>query len=421
MKILNKYYPIRTDIPVANPFEIINTVDPEEFHIVLYHIDDENLKLIARQLDTVGWKYDLQINLYSQDKTESELITIGPCDEDAIIKNFTTKIKLIPVNLVYEQKIPKIIVQTTNTYEMDTLLYNSVMTLLELNPEYEYELYDAINRRKFIKDHFEEDVLNTYDLLVPGAYKADLFRYCYIFINGGCYFDFKSILKMPLRNLIEHDRETVLCQDLEPNGYSNAIILAVAKNIHVKDVIDECVKRIKNYYFGLHKTHTCLWLTGPELLYSLCKEIHPLIVLKDLGKHLHDYNVLRIADNSKVMRLFHKTYRSNYIKTYGLERYPELWEKDEVIYQDRSSYENIIFFVYPHTHPDKFTFTLTHDYLYVQRVDNSIGWEQNLRVKVIDDLENTETLLDIGKSIQNIRIFPRTNISSCFRCPMKES
>ena len=43
----------------------------------------------------------------------------------------------------------------------------------------------------FIKSHFSKRVLYAYDKLIPGAFKADLWRYCIIYINGGIYIDIK--------------------------------------------------------------------------------------------------------------------------------------------------------------------------------------------------------------------------------------
>lgn len=406
-RVLRKFYPIRTDVPVANPFEIVNTVDPEEFHIILYFIakgtsDDSNkLKLIARQLDTLAWSQNLQIKLYSLDEKEHEIITIGSSETDTIVRIYDTKIKLESVNLLYEQKIPKKIVQTANTSTMDILMYNSVMSFLELNPEYEYELYDGDKRRKFIKNHFDNDILNTYDLLVPGSYKADLFRYCYIYIHGGCYFDFKFILRVPLRNWIGKNREIALCQGLESNRYAAGMILSVAKNTRIKTTIDECVSRIKNYYFGIQKKENCLWLTGPELLYSTCKEILPMSIVKQTGKD--EYHIVKISDKCKIIRLFNKSYRSNYIKTYGMDPYPVLWDKEEVIYQDRYLHKNIIFYVHPHKLPDKFIFIPKNGFLYIRRIDKNEGWQQNLRIKMIRNIKNVETLLDIGPSNKNVK------------------
>ena len=66
-----------------------------------------------------------------------------------------------------------------------------VETLKKQNPQFKYHLFDDNDCREFIKNHFREDVLYAYDHLIPGAYKADLWRYCVLFIKGGIYLDIK--------------------------------------------------------------------------------------------------------------------------------------------------------------------------------------------------------------------------------------
>ena len=43
--------------------------------------------------------------------------------------------------------------------------------------------------REFIKNNFRVEVLHAYDILIPTAYKADLWRFCVLYINGGIYGD----------------------------------------------------------------------------------------------------------------------------------------------------------------------------------------------------------------------------------------
>ena len=45
--------------------------------------------------------------------------------------------------------------------------------------------------REFIKNNFDLDILNAYDILKPGAFKADLWRCCILYIYGGIYLDIK--------------------------------------------------------------------------------------------------------------------------------------------------------------------------------------------------------------------------------------
>ena len=46
--------------------------------------------------------------------------------------------------------------------------------------------FDDNDSREFIAKNFPEEVLNAFDELTPGAYKSDLFRYCFMYIMGAC-------------------------------------------------------------------------------------------------------------------------------------------------------------------------------------------------------------------------------------------
>ena len=45
--------------------------------------------------------------------------------------------------------------------------------------------------REFLSVTFPTDIVNAYDLLIPTAFKADLWRYCILYMFGGVYMDIK--------------------------------------------------------------------------------------------------------------------------------------------------------------------------------------------------------------------------------------
>lgn len=53
--------------------------------------------------------------------------------------------------------------------------------------------------------HFPAEVKEAYDDLIPGAFKADLFRYCVLFIYGGVYADIDVMLTSKLEVAIDDD------------------------------------------------------------------------------------------------------------------------------------------------------------------------------------------------------------------------
>jgi mannosyltransferase OCH1-like enzyme len=54
-----------------------------------------------------------------------------------------------------------------------------------------------------------ERYLRIYDVLLPAAYKADVWRYTVVYKYGGCYMDAGSITVRPLVELLRPEDEFV--------------------------------------------------------------------------------------------------------------------------------------------------------------------------------------------------------------------
>jgi len=271
-KIITKYLPPRNLIPIENKYKIIkDKYDFSDFHIIIYWNNDNNCKIIIRKLDDDKIFSSFMVCIYNIKQTEKIYITIKENDTNEIILNYETPFKLEKTVTNQEQNIPKIIIQTTKSNEVSNACYSAIQTFIDLNPEYEYKLYDDNDCIEFIKTHFDDQVLNTYNKLIPGAYKADLFRYCILYITGGCYFDIKQILRVPLRDIIDKDEKIILTEDYILTAYLNAIILVEKNNPLMLKLINQVTINVNKNYYG-----TCaLCPTGPCLLYKIAKHIKP--------------------------------------------------------------------------------------------------------------------------------------------------
>ena len=69
--------------------------------------------------------------------------------------------------------------------------------------------------------------------------------------------------------------------------------------------------------------------------------------------------------------------------------------------------ENYIFLVYPNIYNDKFVFyhMKDDDKFKIKRVDKNEGWGQDLKIKVINNDTNISSMLTIGSSECNEKIF----------------
>ena len=70
---------------------------------------------------------------------------------------------------------------------------------------WEYIFYDDDSASEFISLHFPAEVREAYDAIIPGAFKADLFRYCVLLIKGGIYADMDVMLEINLDAAVPPD------------------------------------------------------------------------------------------------------------------------------------------------------------------------------------------------------------------------
>jgi mannosyltransferase OCH1-like enzyme len=169
-----------------------------------------------------------------------------------------------PLKSNYNIKIPTNIFQTWHSKTLPPLMAKSVAKIIKLNPRFNYHLYDDNDCREFIKNNFKPDVLYAYDHLIPGAYKADLWRLCILFINGGIYMDIKLTCVNGFK-LIELTEKEHFVQDRQQNGIFNTMIASPKGNVFLYKAIRKIVKNVQNKYYG----EGPLSPTGPDLLYKV--------------------------------------------------------------------------------------------------------------------------------------------------------
>ena|SRR2546426_4807720 len=142
------------------------------------------------------------------------------------------------------QKIPRTILQTFKTRRVPAGLFGATKSWLELNPEYEYRFYDDDGCRTLIKEHFGEQTLACYESLTNGAFRADLWRYCALYVHGGVYADADTHCTRPLRELIRKNDDFIVPRANNPRFLFNAFICSVPRHPFLKNVIDTAVERI---------------------------------------------------------------------------------------------------------------------------------------------------------------------------------
>lgn len=162
----------------------------------------------------------------------------------------------------YRSVIPLKVFQTWCTHDLPPAMRARADALKAQNPEFEFVLHDDGECREFIRTHFRPDVLNAYDRLIPGAYKADLWRYCVLYIHGGIYLDIKLACVNGFKLIALTEREHLVRDRVLPLSIYNACLVVRPKNALMWKAIYRVVWNVQNRLYGKGP----LWPTGPEML-----------------------------------------------------------------------------------------------------------------------------------------------------------
>jgi mannosyltransferase OCH1-like enzyme len=161
--------------------------------------------------------------------------------------------------------IPLHVYMTWKSSQMPPLMKKNYMELCIQNPEFQFHFYDDEACRDFIIKNFPEEVIQAYDGLIPGAYKADLWRLCVLYVNGGIYLDIKlscingfKLIELTEKNHFVKDR-------ILPLSIYNAVMACEKNHPFLLLSIQKIVDNVNKKYYGA----TPLWPTGPEMLGDL--------------------------------------------------------------------------------------------------------------------------------------------------------
>jgi mannosyltransferase OCH1-like enzyme len=176
-------------------------------------------------------------------------------------------------------KIPKKIFQTWESKHISGGFQQIVDFWKILNPDYEYFLYDKNDREIFIKENFEEKIYNAYCKIIPGAFKADLWRYCVLYKYGGIYVDIDTLCLSGIDKFLTEETEFMVPIDLNTNpaegqhNLFNTFIASAPGNPILLNAIERISYNVENNIIPPSKLDFC----GPGLLGMAANKI--------LGRH----------------------------------------------------------------------------------------------------------------------------------------
>lgn len=245
------------------------------------------------------------------------------------VKNNTNKSDLInsddlfnPITATPPNKttniIPNYVFQTWSSKLIPLNMFNAIKQLRIKNPEFKYYLYDDKMCRDFIEQHYDNSVVYAFDHLLPGAYKADLWRYCILYIYGGIYIDIKMQTVYPFKLIDIASKECFPLDDIKIPACWQGFLICKPRNPIFIDAIKRIYHNVKYKLYYSSIPHSNLYITGPTLLGELLEKNSNYNGKESHVIHPNSSNVLIDRKNNIIMKEY-DSYRKdeNKDKKYG--------------------------------------------------------------------------------------------------------
>jgi mannosyltransferase OCH1-like enzyme len=146
---------------------------------------------------------------------------------------------------IWKKEIPKVIIQTYfDKSKIPQKVYDNIK---KYAPNYKHIIYDDKECIDFIQKNYGEKYVKKFNSLKRGAHKADLFRYCYLYKNGGIYLDIKTELIRSMDSIIKNKYNFYSVLSKNKNTIYQGIILTYPNNNLFGDLIEMFIKTPQSY------------------------------------------------------------------------------------------------------------------------------------------------------------------------------
>ena len=168
-------------------------------------------------------------------------------------------------------RIPANLFMSFYTSSVQGPFFTAVANSVSKHPNYTFRFFDDVACRRMIAEKMGPDVLTAYDLLVPGAYKCDLWRLCVLYLYGGLYLDMRYGPCVNFDTLFDHDTDYFVVNDAGIGTVHNAVMACVPEHPIMRRYIIRVVAMVLSRSYGKSPLH----ITGPAILGEVLFEHFP--------------------------------------------------------------------------------------------------------------------------------------------------
>lgn len=168
--------------------------------------------------------------------------------------------------------IPRKIVQFWDNPEPSLEIRKICQSWIDLNPEYEYQLFSLDTAISFLEEHYDDRVIEAFANCDQPATQADFFRLAYLNKMGGFYADVDDLCLQPLDSIVNIKPELVILQE-DVVTFGNNFLGCIPGQSIISTALAQVVDNLSDY------CNESPWsATGPGLVTSVvCSSLIPYL------------------------------------------------------------------------------------------------------------------------------------------------
>lgn len=224
--------------------------------------------------------------------------------------------------------IEKNIFQSWYTTNLHPIVQSKINKMKEMNPEYNYKLFNDYDMDLFVNQNFEGEISVCYNKLNIIVAKVDFWRYLVLYKYGGIYLDMDSSIEYPLKELIKNNDEAIITSEGNLKFYVQWALIFKKEHPILKKTIDLIVSNIKNNTYPNDIMNT----TGPGVFTKAINELH-MELFKEPLKNYNNNTDITYNINNISYRLFGIDYNKFFCFKY---------EDHHVLYQHKKNWRDEI-------------------------------------------------------------------------------
>lgn len=173
------------------------------------------------------WKWEMGVlksHLAEDANRERQRTTLGEYSRIAFRKLYkAVHPGLVDISFLYSEvprspgSIPRRVYQTWKEPALPSVHALGVKRFRRLNPDCSFEFFDDERMASYMRSNYAgHPILDVFERITVPASKADVWRYCILYREGGIYCDIDSSLSIPFRELLKDNPAELLSFEGNP-------------------------------------------------------------------------------------------------------------------------------------------------------------------------------------------------------------